>query len=102
MEKHGACKGGVNQELHVQVLHCIDGVFCSKHTTSTYLTWSMVHKLLCLLDRLAQAVLAREEPEETFLKSIPQDLIYLQIIHPVSVCPFMQDCKIAWCSSLGS
>ena len=27
MEKHGACKGGVNQELHVQVLHCIDDVF---------------------------------------------------------------------------
>ncbi len=93
MEKHGACKGGLNQELHVQVLHCINRVFCRKHTTRTYLLWSGVHKLLCLLDRLAQAVLAREEPEETFLKSIPQDLVYLQIIHPVSVCPFTQDCN---------
>lgn len=35
--------------------------------------------------RLAQAVLAREEPEETFLKSIPQDLVSLQIIHPSSI-----------------
>lgn len=33
--------------------------------------------------RLAQAVLAREEPEETFLKSVPQHLASLQIIHPV-------------------
>ncbi|DBB17621.1 TPA: hypothetical protein ACH3X3_002670 [Trebouxia sp. C0006] len=35
--------------------------------------------------RLAQAVLAREEPEETFLKSIPPDLVHLQIIHPSSI-----------------
>ncbi|KAL3158436.1 hypothetical protein ABBQ38_010671 [Trebouxia sp. C0009 RCD-2024] len=35
--------------------------------------------------RLAQAVLAREEPEETFLKSVPQHLASLQIIHPSSI-----------------
>lgn len=35
--------------------------------------------------RLAQAVLAREEPEETFLKSVPQQLASLHIIHPVRV-----------------
>ena len=98
MEKHGACKRGINQELHVQVLN---GVSCISIRLA-HLLWSLVHRLLWLLDRLAQAVLAREEPEETFLKSIPQDLIHLQIIHPVSVCPCMQDCKRAWCSSIDS
>ena len=33
--------------------------------------------------RLAQAVLARERPEETFLKSVPAEMDSLEIIYPV-------------------
>ena len=36
--------------------------------------------------RLAQAVLAREDPRETFLKAVPIDGGYLEILYPVSHC----------------
>ena len=34
--------------------------------------------------RLAQGVRSKEEPEESFLKSIPSDVERLEIIYPVS------------------
>ncbi len=34
--------------------------------------------------RLAQAVLAREDPQEVFLKSIPSDPVDVEVIYPVS------------------
>lgn len=34
--------------------------------------------------RLAQGVRSKEEPEETFLKSVPSDVERLEIIYPVS------------------
>jgi hypothetical protein len=33
--------------------------------------------------RMAQAVLAREDPRETFLKAVPIDGGYLEILYPV-------------------
>ena len=33
--------------------------------------------------RLAQFVLAREDPQETFLKSIPKQIASLTIVYPV-------------------
>lgn len=40
--------------------------------------------------RLAQGVRSKEEPEETFLKSVPSDMERLEIIYPVSGMPI--DC----------
>lgn len=38
-----------------------------------------------ITDRLAQAVLARENPKETFLKEMPSGQGEVQVIFPVSI-----------------
>ena len=59
------------------------GCESATHLLELLLVFGMCGVQFCF--RLAQAVLAREEPEETFLKSIPQQLASLQIIHPVRI-----------------
>ena len=39
---------------------------------------------LYMLNRLAQGVLSREEPEETFLKAVPGEVSEVHIVYPVS------------------
>ena len=105
--QYGACQGTYNQELHVQVLKCaLHGEAVAAQSVYVHATRPCIASLSCsssggiapaihctasslLYDRnwcrLAQAVLAREEPEETFLKTVPQQLASLHIIHPVRV-----------------
>ena len=77
------CTGKVGARLPQTLSRNLTQHLAQSHACRRYTSTSWYHGVMLAWCRLAQGVRSKEEPEETFLKSVPSDVERLEIIYPV-------------------